>query len=115
MQHKLLRRALFLVIAVCWISTGCRTYKQVSPPQDELFTNDDIIRYLDGYDMYMHNGHSTWRIVDPKIQDNTLTGRIVPTDSTKRGSSTKDRRNDIDIYTDKTLAASDSSAQARVT
>jgi hypothetical protein len=102
-----------LLLAVCLCS--CVNYQQIRYQKADLFKDKRVQKNIDRYEVFVHQGNRSFKIVSPEIRNDSIVGEIkqlTPYDVVKKPvgkEEVKLHRQDIHIY----IAESDTSTNYR--
>jgi uncharacterized membrane protein YgcG len=103
--------SLLTVLSLSIIVFCCKISQPVNQTSDDIFSKSEITNYIDGHDVYVHEGSTVFQMKDVHVSGDTLYG--------KRGANPNEK--DIlhhplqaDIYSDGPIHAISNSAQEKI-
>ena len=109
MTKKYLLLASIFVLAIV---SGCNRYNKITFSSNKLYKQKEVAENIEEYDVYVHDNDRTYRLEDPEMNDEELTGTAneisVDSDISKSG----DTLNDIHLYVSETDGFDPNSTQS---
>ncbi len=95
----------FLIFLVCLLSgIGCKTYKQETLDPGDFYSSTPVQHTIGKYDVYVHDGQNSYKIANPVMNGDTITGQATKVNSaalTLRPKGRKElakHRKELNIY-----------------
>lgn len=92
MKHILLST---LVIAFL-LATSCNNYQKISYSKASVFKKKPVAEKIEEYDVYVHKDDKTYKLNEPEISEEVLTG--IPVEVISEETDERDNLNDMHIF-----------------
>ncbi len=100
-------KKIVIAITTAVVLFSCDGVRQVSLSNEQFYSNEHVEDKISKYNVYFHNGESTFRLENPEMINDSLAGDPVPVDPKTINENPKtpqelfDTRNDVHVYLDK--------------
>ena len=107
-KKYLLLASIFVLIIV----SSCNRYNKITFSSNKLYKQKEVVKNIEEYDVYVHDEDRTYRLEDPEMNEDNLSGTASEISSEERNAQVGDTLNDIHLYVSNTDAFEPNSTQS---
>ncbi len=83
-------------VAIIFLLVGCNNYNKISYSKATVFKKKPVAEKIDDYDVYVHQNDKTYKLSEPSIAEEVLSG--IPEEVNVMETSESEDLNDMHIY-----------------
>ena len=91
-----MKQFLLPILAILFLLVGCNNYNKISYSKATVFKKKPVAEKIDDYDVYVHQDDKTYKLNEPVITEEVLTG--IPEEVNVVETSEAEDLNDMHIY-----------------
>lgn len=84
------------LLSIVILLAGCNNYRKISYSKVDVFKKKPVKEKIDRYDIYVHQDETTYRVENPEVSEEGLSG--TPVEVTQEEMSSGDSLNDMHIF-----------------
>ena len=91
-----MKRFLLPFFAITFLLVACNNYQKISYTKASVFKKKPVAEKIDNYDVYVHQDDKTYKLNEPVITEEVLTG--IPVEVNLEETSEEENLNDMHIF-----------------
>jgi hypothetical protein len=91
-----MKQFLLPIFALFFLLVGCNNYNKISYSKATVFKKKPVAEKIDDYDVYVHQNDKTYKLSEPVIAEEVLTG--IPVEVTVEEAPEDENLNDMHIH-----------------